>query len=156
MKTLLTSAILALFTFMALPSQAQLAYTRVVLPEDVLLSSNIGTATVKGETGKGVYGVVQGSSGVLPGATVWLSGSKTVAVANSEGVFELPVPQNVSEVEVTCSYAGLQEEVLTLPVDEPGNTVYMLRKETPKGQHFASEYSLKARGEQLLKKVRGK
>ena len=85
---------------------------------------------------------------------MWLHGSKTVAVANSEGIFELLVPAGTTEVEVTCSYAGLQEEVVTLPVDEPGSTVYLLRNQTPGGKHFVSDLTLKDRCDLLVKKVR--
>ncbi|GAA4359532.1 hypothetical protein GCM10023185_26200 [Hymenobacter saemangeumensis] len=153
MKTLLTSAFFFAATFLVNhPGKAQLACTRVVMPEDILLSANINVAA--GPVGpKVMYGVVQGMSGVLPGATVWLHGSSTVAVANSDGVFELPVPAGATEVEITCSYAGLQEEVLTLPVAEPSNTVYLLRAQTPKGKHFVSDLTFKERYGLTVKKV---
>ena len=76
---------------------------------------------------KVVRGVIQGKDGALPGATVWLQGTSTVVVTNSEGEFELQVPADAKTVKLTCSYGGLQEEeVTTAPVQALGS-VYLLR-----------------------------
>jgi hypothetical protein len=153
MKATSASVLILLASLLALPATAQLAYTRVVMPEDILLSANIDAEPEAGSA-KMVHGIVQGMRGVLPGATVWLHGSKTVAVANAEGIFELTVPADATDVQVTCSYAGLQEEVITLPVDATTNNVYLLRTKAPAGAHFVSDFTMKDRCELLVKKVR--
>ena len=156
MKTASTCfLLLAASLLTTMPGRAQLAYGPVALPAgQPQRTTTAATAAPRSTEPRVVYGVVQGLHGVLPGATVWLHGSRTVAVANSEGVFELPVPTGTNEVEVTCSYVGLREEVLTLPVAEPGNTVYLLRAQTPSGKHFVSDLTLKDRYDLLTKKAR--
>jgi hypothetical protein len=139
-STFLFCSLLSLNT----PVQAQMAFDRLVMPEDVLVN-NTPEATRKPGEPKLVHGVVEGAQGALPGATVWVTGSHTVAVANSEGVFELSVPDNATTVQVTCSYGGLQEEVVTLPVDEPVSKVYLWRPKAASGQRFVSEINLKTR-----------
>lgn len=76
---------------------------------------------------KMVHGVVQGQQGSLPGATVWLRGSSTIAVTNAEGEFELRVPADAKTVELMCSYAGLQDEVVNLAPVQALGSVYLLR-----------------------------
>ncbi|GAB3722170.1 hypothetical protein GCM10027594_02830 [Hymenobacter agri] len=76
---------------------------------------------------KTVHGVVQGKQGALPGATVWLRGSRTMVVTNAEGEFELRVPADAAIIELTCGYAGLQDETLRLPAVQALGSVYLLR-----------------------------
>ena len=78
-----------------------------------------------------LHGVVQGQHGVLPGATVWLQGTRTIVVTNSEGEFELRVPVNIKSIRLTCGYGGLQEETVTLAPAEALGSVYLLRPKTP-------------------------
>ncbi len=116
--------------FSVLPSQAQYAFTRVAgsqLEEGTGIDPEDGT---KAPAFKVVHGVVQGKLGALPGATVWLHGTRTIVVTNAEGEFELRVPADAKVVELTCGYGGLQEEVVRLtPVSALGS-VYLLRDKT--------------------------
>jgi hypothetical protein len=77
--------------------------------------------------GRVLFGTVHGAQGALPGATVWLAHTRTIAVADANGQFALPLPEGQSRVEVTCAYAGLESEVLTLDADAPAPTLQLLR-----------------------------
>ena len=112
-----------------LPGRAQLAYTNVAAPTEE--AANVTSeGDPKDATYKVVHGVVQGKLGALPGATVWLHGTRTIVVTNAEGEFELRVPADAKIVELTCGYGGLQEEVVLLaPVSALGS-VYLLRDKT--------------------------
>jgi len=129
MKAVLTSALLTLGLIMiGLPGSAQVAYTRIERPTDLFNSEPVETPT---PSVKVLHGVVQGARGVLPGATVWLQGSRTIVVTNSEGEFELRVPATTKTVRLTCGYGGLQEETVTLAPVEALGSVYLLRPKTP-------------------------
>jgi len=104
------------------------AYTRIERPTDLFNSEPVETPT---PSVKVLHGVVQGARGVLPGATVWLQGSRTIVVTNSEGEFELRVPATTKTVRLTCGYGGLQEETVTLAPVEALGSVYLLRPKTP-------------------------
>ena len=131
MNSCLASAAVAAIALLlnALPSQAQFASVQVARPTDVT-ASNDSEETPGAGTYKILHGVVQGKKGVLPGATVWLHGSRTIVVTNSEGEFELRVPADAKTVKLTCGYGGLQEEVVTLSPAQALGSVYLLR---PKG-----------------------
>ena len=87
-------------------------------PTDTLLTT--------APAGRVVYGTVRGAQGVLPGATVWLASTRSIAVADAEGQFALPLPEGLTHVEVTCAYAGLQSEVLSFEADAPAPTLQLL------------------------------
>ncbi|MBH8560163.1 carboxypeptidase-like regulatory domain-containing protein [Hymenobacter negativus] len=131
MKSGLTSTVVAIvFLLTAMPSQAQYAYTQSGgKPEDA--TSTDPEEGAKTATTKVIHGVVQGRKGALPGATVWLHGTRTIVVTNSEGEFELRVPSNVKEVELTCGYGGLREEVVRLGAVQALGSVYLLREIAP-------------------------
>jgi hypothetical protein len=123
----LTSAIAALGLFFAvLPSRAQYAYTSVA-PKPETAESADPEEGIKPAATKVIHGVVQGKEGALPGATVWLHGTKTVVVTNSEGEFELCVPVDTQVVELTCGFGGLQEETVRLAPSQALGSVYLLR-----------------------------
>lgn len=127
MTSRFTSAILAFgLLFSVLPSRAQYAFTRVAQPNEETAGLDPEEG-VKAGTYKVVHGVVQGTQGALPGATVWLHGTRTIVVTNAEGEFELRVPTTAKVVELTCGYAGLQEEVVRLAPVEALGSVYLLR-----------------------------
>jgi CarboxypepD_reg-like domain len=130
MKSGLTSTVAAIgFLWAAMPSQAQYAYTQPgAKQEEASAAPEEGPKTA---TTKVIHGVVQGKKGVLPGATVWLHGTRTIVVTNSEGEFELRVPGNTKEVELTCGYGGLQEEVVRLAAVQALGSVYLLRDAVP-------------------------
>ena len=121
----IAAAIVLLFA--GLPSRAQFAFNSVALP-----ATNDPTESPKASTYKTVHGVVQNQQGVLPGATVWLHGSRTMAVTNAEGEFELRVPAEAQVIELTCGYAGLHDEVVRLPPVQALGSVYLLRPHTIK------------------------
>lgn len=117
------------FLFCALPGRAQDAYASVTQPADAVASnpqSSPKSAATSAAT-KVVHGVVQGRDGVLPGATVWLHGSRTIAVTNAEGEFELRVPADAKTMSLTYSYGGLREEVVTLVPVQALGSLYLLR-----------------------------
>lgn len=127
MKSGLPSAVAALCLLLAaVPSQAQYAYTQPSAKAEKTTDTEPGEDAKKTTT-KVIRGVVQGKQGVLPGATVWLHGTRTIVVTNSEGEFELRVPHNVKEVELTCGYEGLHEEVVRLAAVQALGSVYLLR-----------------------------
>jgi CarboxypepD_reg-like domain len=119
--------------FAGLPSQAQFAFNS---------AGRVGEATAshdpeespKAATYKTVHGVVQSQLGALPGATVWLHGTRTMVVTNAEGEFELRVPADARVIELTCGYAGLQDEVVRLPPVQALGSVYLLRAHTIKSK----------------------
>lgn len=112
--------------FAVLPSHAQYAYTHIARSIEASGSSEPEEG-VKPVATKVLHGVVQGKEGALPGATVWLRGTKTVVVTNSEGEFELRVPADTKMVELTCGFGGLQEETVRLAPAQALGSVYLLR-----------------------------
>jgi hypothetical protein len=127
MSSRLTSAIAAVgFLFSVLPGQAQYAYTHLAQPKEETGSVDPEDGTKTGAY-KVLHGVVQGTQGTLVGATVWLHGTRTIVVTNSDGEFELRVPANTQFVELTCGYAGLQEEVVRMASVQAMGSVYLLR-----------------------------
>lgn len=121
------AALVLLFT--ALPGQAQFAFNSAPRPREESASRD-PDETPKAYAYKTVHGVVQGQQGALPGATVGLRGSRTLAVTNAEGEFELRVPADAKVVELTCGYGGLQDEVVRLPPVQALGSVYLLRPST--------------------------
>ena len=115
--------------FTALPGQAQFAFDSAPRPGEDSASRD-PEVSPKASAYKTLHGVVQGQQGALPGATVWLRGSRTVVVTNAEGEFELRVPADAKVVELTCSYGGLQDEVVRLPPVQAMGSVYLLRSST--------------------------
>ena len=127
MNTRFTSVVVACGLFLSiLPGYAQLAFTQLATTPEAS-NSRDPEETPKTGTYKMVHGVVQGQQGILPGATVWLHGSRTIAVANAEGEFELLVPTNANVVELTCGYGGLEDEVVRLAPVQALGSVYLLR-----------------------------
>lgn len=122
------SAIVAvtLLFFSGLPGRAQFAYNGPARSSEATASED-PEESPKATAYKTVRGVVQGQQGALPGATVWLHGTRTVAVTNAEGEFELRVPANAQVIELTCGYAGLQDEIVRLPPVQALGSVYLLR-----------------------------
>lgn len=131
MTSRLLSVVAAIcFLLAAMPSRAQYAYTQ----PDGKPKDTTGTDPEEGTKAlstKAIHGVVQGKKGILPGATVWLHGSRTILVTNAEGEFELRVPTNTKEVELTCGYGGLHEEVVRLAAVQALGSVYLLRDAVP-------------------------
>lgn len=121
MLSRLTSAVAIALLFIGLPGQAQYAFNNhgPAAPRDPETSPAVAYKTV--------HGVVQSQQGALPGATVWLRGTATIVVTNAEGEFELRVPVDAKTVELKCSYAGLQDEVLNLAPVQALGSVYLLR-----------------------------
>lgn len=119
--------------FTGLPGQAQFAFNNAGRVGGTLTSHD-PEESPKAATYKTVHGVVQGQQGALPGATVWLHGSRTMVVTNAEGEFELRVPADARVIELTCGYAGLQDEVIRLPPVQALGSVYLLRPHTIKSK----------------------
>ena len=130
MHTRFTSVVVACgLLCSALPLRAQYALNKLTA------SSSKATGEIDPEEApksgyKVVHGVVQGQQGALPGATVWLHGSRTIAVANAEGEFELRVPADAKIVELTCGYGGLEDEVVRLAPAQALGSVYLLRNKS--------------------------
>ena len=115
-----------LLLFAGLPGRAQFAFNSVVQP-NLATASHDHEESPKARSYKTVHGVVQSQQGTLPGATVWLHGTRTMVVTNAEGEFELHVPAEAQVIELTCGYAGLQDEVVRLPPVQAMGSVYLLR-----------------------------
>ncbi|WP_460611505.1 peptidase associated/transthyretin-like domain-containing protein [Hymenobacter terrigena] len=131
MKSSLTFPVAAIvFLLATMPSQAQYAYTAAHTKEAEAPGADPEEGAKTAAT-KVIHGVVQGKKGVLPGATVWLHGTRTIVVTNSEGEFELRVPGTVKEIELTCGYGGLHEEVVRLAAVQALGSVYLLRNAAP-------------------------
>ena len=112
--------------FAVLPVRAQFAFHNVAALTEEATGRDPETGS-KASAYKAVHGVVQNKQGVLPGATVWLHGTRTIVVTNAEGEFELRVPADTKFVELTCSYSGLQDEVVSLAPVQAMGSVYLLR-----------------------------
>lgn len=123
------AAFVALFLLLA-PSKgyAQYAFNYVAQPREATADADpeTGKAPASGAT-KLVHGVIQNEQGALPGATVWLQGSRTIVVTNAEGEFELQVPADAKSVKLICGYGGLKEEVLTLAPTQAMGSIYLLQ-----------------------------
>lgn len=106
--------------------------------------------------GRVLFGTVRGAQGALPGATVWLADTRTIAVADADGQFALPLPEGQSRVEVTCAYAGLQAEVLTLDANALAPTLELLRPAPVAparlGSNLRAPYQLLKQGVQRVAK----
>jgi hypothetical protein len=100
---------------------------------------NDAEETPKAPAYKLVHGVVQDANGVLPGATVWLHGTRTIVVTNSEGEFELRVPADAKVVKLTCGYGGLHEEVVSMAPVKALGSVYLLRTKSSATSQVASK-----------------
>jgi hypothetical protein len=108
-----------------LPSQAQFAFNSAAGSASSTASPE-PDAPAKASAYKTVHGVVQVQQGALPGATVWLNGTRTIVATNAEGEFELRVPAETAFIELTCGYAGLQDEVVRLPPAQALASVYLI------------------------------
>ena len=106
--------------------------------------------------GRVLFGTVRGAQGALPGATIWLANTHTIAVADADGQFALPLPAGQPRVEVTCAYAGLEAEILTLDVDAPAPTLHLLRPAPVAparlGSNLRAPYELLKQGVQRVTK----
>ncbi|MBF9143776.1 carboxypeptidase-like regulatory domain-containing protein [Hymenobacter properus] len=122
------AAVAALFLLTApVKGHAQYAFNYAPAREVVAEADpEVGKAPASGAT-KLIHGVIQNEQGVLPGATVWLKGSRTIVVTNAEGAFELQVPANAKSVKLVCGYGGLQEEELTLTPVQAMGSIYLLQ-----------------------------
>lgn len=154
MKALLTLFLLTGLFLIVRPSFAA-GHT---LPDDTLRQAttapqNAPAANARLVSGQllMLHGTVQGINGPLPGATVWLHGSPTIAVTNSEGAFQLPVPSDASRAEVTYGYGGLEEETTTLAITQAPQTLHLLRPVT--GQQSTLAADLRAQYQLLKQKV---
>ena len=129
MRTRLTSVVVACGLLCStLPLRAQYALNKPTASSEAPGGIDPEEAPKSGY--KVVHGVVQGQQGALPGATVWLHGSRTIAVANAEGEFELRVPADAKIVELTCGYGGLEDEVVRLAPVQALGSVYLLRNKS--------------------------
>lgn len=72
-----------------------------------------------------VRGKVKCPEGMLPGAVVHLNGTHTYVATNATGDFELAVPESVTSVEVTCSFAGFRDAVQLLSVKAAPATILL-------------------------------
>ena len=106
--------------------------------------------------GRVLFGSVHGAQDALPGATVWLANTRTIAVADANGQFALPLPEGQTRVEVTCAYAGLETELLTLNADAPAPTLQLLRPAPVAparlGSNLRAPYELLKQGVQRVTK----
>lgn len=126
-----TLAAAVMLLFAGLPGRAQFALNNAA--RSATAASSDPEESPK-TTCKTVHGVVQNQQGALPGATVWLHGTRTLVVTNAEGEFELRVPAEASVIELTCGYAGLQDETVRLPPVQALGSVYLLRPHTIKSK----------------------
>ena len=109
--------------FSALSSRAQITFAQLAPATEAEATRDSEKAPIC----KTIHGVVQGTRGALPGATIWLRGSRTIAVANAEGEFELQVPANATVVELICGYGGLEDEIIRLAPVQAFGSLYLLR-----------------------------
>ena len=127
MPARLLTAVTATALFLgAFSSQAQYAFNSAApVRETVGNDPEDGTKPVA-KAYRIVHGVVQNQQGALAGATVWLHGTRTVVVTNAEGEFELRVPVDAKSIELTCGYAGLQDEIIRLAPATALGSLYLL------------------------------
>jgi hypothetical protein len=70
-----------------------------------------------------LVGKITNPAGALPGAVVFLVGTKQVAVTNAEGEFSFLVPANAGPLHARVTYAGYADEDLTLNTSVTESTV---------------------------------
>lgn len=68
-------------------------------------------------------GKITNPAGPLPGAVVFLTGTKEMAVTNADGEFEFTVPANSGALQARVTYAGYADETLMLNASASKSTV---------------------------------
>ncbi|WP_201983998.1 carboxypeptidase regulatory-like domain-containing protein [Hymenobacter rubidus] len=68
-------------------------------------------------------GKITSPAGPLPGAVVFLTGTKEMAVTNANGEFEFTVPANAGPLQARVTYAGYADENMTLNAAAGESTV---------------------------------
>lgn len=68
-------------------------------------------------------GKITNPAGPLPGAVVFLTGTKEMAVTNAEGEFEFTVPANAGSLQARVTYAGYADEAILLNASASESTV---------------------------------
>lgn len=68
-------------------------------------------------------GKITNPAGPLPGAVVFLTGTKEMAVTNANGEFEFTVPANSGALQARVTYAGYADETLVLNASASESTV---------------------------------
>lgn len=86
-------------------------------------------------------GHVISPKGALPGAVVQIKGIKKVTVTDADGEFSLLIPRSKAPVSITASYAGFDDETVTVARDDRAATVELA---TPKTIKVARNQQLKA------------
>ncbi len=77
-------------------------------------------------------GHVISPKGALPGAVVQIKGIKKVMVTDADGEFSLLIPRSKAPVSITASYAGFDDETVTVARDDRAATVELATPNTIK------------------------
>ena len=129
-----------LFLLNPLSGHCQLVFNRVPRAVEVTTASLGGPSNPEvpaPANTKVVRGVVQDAQGVLVGATVWLRGTRAIAVTDENGEFELRVPATAKTVSINYGYGGLEDETVTLAPAASLGSLYLLRPQHAVPVHSA-------------------
>lgn len=75
-----------------------------------------------------LIGAIQDATGTpVSGATVMVQGTTWMTVTNGDGSFSLPakIPASTISVSVKCSYLGLADQIVVVPVNSKDTVVKM-------------------------------
>ena len=123
---------LLLLTAVCLLGRNGFCSERPTAPDPKNSNATQSVATTSSEETVRIKGLVKGPKGPLPGAVVQLNGSSTLVVTAEGGKFEMDVPASLPNVEVTCSYAGLQDVIMKLSTSSPTAVIQLKPAVRPK------------------------
>lgn len=75
-----------------------------------------------------LMGAIQDATGApLAGATAVIEGTTWMTVTNGDGSFSLPakIPASATSVKVKCSYLGLADQTVVVPVNSRDTVIKM-------------------------------
>lgn len=70
-----------------------------------------------------LVGKITNPAGVLPGAVIFLTGTRQLAVTNAAGEFSFRVPANAGPLHARVTYAGYADQEITLNAKAAPSTV---------------------------------
>ena len=116
MRTSFTSALIVCASFFAVSIASAQAQDVYATAAETVTPTQLATSAPVAEAPATVVltGHVGTTAGMLPGAVVKLNGSQQMVVTDADGSFHVTVPANSGPLQATASYAGFDDEAITL------------------------------------------